>query len=620
MSVAFDVATLYVEVAFENAFDETPTFTDITSVVRGEVLIRRGRQSELETTQPGTLTFTVDNRTRAFDPFNTGSAYYPYVEPMKAVRVRLTFFAQTETLFYGYIDSFAQQYDDPDAVCVVTATDASKVLANTVLPSVYEIEVMKDAPKAWYRLDEVDGAIMADSSGNGYDGVYEGTINTTTSHASLLTDDNNPAITFDGSTMRGIVSNPAVRVTALPFAVECWFLGPATGSLAGEPVAFQGSGSSHDGWQFQIFGGATTALFSGAFYPTDSNPRTTASVNITYPRHIVYRRTAAPVHEIYVDGVAASSAGGASYGDAFTGLYVMGNPKISQFYTDGTLDELAIYNTDLTTTRITEHYHAGTRPWYGDLTGARATKILDAAGWLTGLRDIDTGESVLGAAHTKDVTALDYLRLIAESENGNFYCLGDGTIKFRSRSAIQTEARYTTSNATFNDDGGTDLQYTNLTFAPSDHWIRNDIRIQRYDGTTQTATDATSKSRYMTKGFSRTGLLNSSDSEMRDQANYLLARYKDPVDRVETLEFTPRAQGLLWGQVLLRELEDRVTVIRNPPGGGDPITYDVHIEQIEHRFSVDGDWHTTWTLSPAETSNYWIWDTSTWDGGDRWGY
>ncbi len=608
-----------VKVAFTATMTDTPT-TDITAYVR-EMEITRGRQSELEQPEPGQLVLRLANTDRRFDPFHTTGPYYPYVEPNKPISVVANFSGVDYPLFFGYVDSWPQTWPGKtDAEVVLTATDAFKLWAEDELLSPYEIEVLADAPRAWWRLGEQSGTEMIDSSGNGHDGVYEGgaTFNTRTG---LVEGDEDNSIAFDGTSMRGRVTSAAARVTALPLAVEFWWSG-ATTAVSPSQVIRQGSGVSGDGWVVSVVdSGASEINVFGAAKFTDLTSRRVDDINATVtPKHIVYKRTATPAHQIYVNGVEVSTAGPAVVADALADTWVMGSPLGgTNEYLAGTLDDVAVYATDLTAARILAHYQAGAAPWDGDTTGGRITRVLDAIGWPAGLRSLDVGDSTLGpATNMQGQTVLGYLQKIAESENGNLYINGSGALRFRERTAMLTATIHTDSQATFADDG-LSRDYTDLVLAPSDDHIRNVVTMQRAGSTPRTVTDQGSKTRYGRRPFSRTGLLNDSDNDILAAAQWVAGHYAYPLQRARSLVIEPQAGHtaslvvLMWLSVLAFDLEYRVTVKRNPPGGGATIEHEAHIEHITHHCVMDGGprWTTTWELSPADTQDYWILGTST---------
>jgi hypothetical protein len=120
---------LMVEVAFATNPGEFPNYTVLAGRLRGFSL-SRGRNSELDSFEAGTLSLLLDNRDRALDPTNTASPYYPYVLPMRRVRLTAIYGTTTYRLFTGYIESWPQSWPGfVDAVVDITAADGFKVLA-----------------------------------------------------------------------------------------------------------------------------------------------------------------------------------------------------------------------------------------------------------------------------------------------------------------------------------------------------------------------------------------------------------------------------------------------------------------------------------------------------------
>ena len=105
------------------------TWTDVSAYVRA-INCRRGRGSEQEVFQPGTMQVTFDNRDRRFDPNYTSSPYSPNVLPMRRIRFRATYNAVTYDVWSGFVDDWPQEYDigNRDATVTVSCTDGFKVL------------------------------------------------------------------------------------------------------------------------------------------------------------------------------------------------------------------------------------------------------------------------------------------------------------------------------------------------------------------------------------------------------------------------------------------------------------------------------------------------------------
>ncbi len=138
--------TIQVRCAFANnpfVADSTLAWTDITSDVRIDpaqsgtpIVVRRGRQNELGRIEAGTLSLTLDNRSRQYDSEYTSSPYYPNVTPMKRIQLRAqapisgTWYA----LWTGYVEAWAPEYPGPrDSVVRVRASDAFNAIARSTV-------------------------------------------------------------------------------------------------------------------------------------------------------------------------------------------------------------------------------------------------------------------------------------------------------------------------------------------------------------------------------------------------------------------------------------------------------------------------------------------------------
>jgi hypothetical protein len=78
-TLGYDGITYAVEAAFgASPFAPSPTWTDISAYVRADagITINRGRSSEFSDVQPGSMTLTLDNRARLFDPDYSAGTYF----------------------------------------------------------------------------------------------------------------------------------------------------------------------------------------------------------------------------------------------------------------------------------------------------------------------------------------------------------------------------------------------------------------------------------------------------------------------------------------------------------------------------------------------------------------
>lgn len=98
---------------------------------------------------------------------------------------------------------------------------------------------------------------------------------------------------------------------------------------------------------------------------------------------------------------------------------------------------------------------AATPAGAGELAGARVSRVLNLAGWYTGTgrRRVAAGNSALNAYAGGD-TAWNLMQAAADAEIGDLYLDGSGTLVFRERDAILTDARSATVQAVFGDMPG----------------------------------------------------------------------------------------------------------------------------------------------------------------------
>ena len=145
MSANFDSnVSLTLEVGFDSEpFDETQSFTDITSYLRA-FTSRRGRANELGEFVAGTMSFSVSNADNRFNPNNTSSPYYDSanartkIQPLKRVRMSATYDSVTYRIFEGFLQSVPVKFisEGADSIVTFTCTDAFKIFQSSQLDGV----------------------------------------------------------------------------------------------------------------------------------------------------------------------------------------------------------------------------------------------------------------------------------------------------------------------------------------------------------------------------------------------------------------------------------------------------------------------------------------------------
>ncbi|WFE41959.1 hypothetical protein [Micromonospora sp. WMMD998] len=243
----------------------------------------------------------------------------------------------------------------------------------------------------------------------------------------------------------------------------------------------------------------------------------------------------------------------------------------------------------------------------GEDTGARVGRILDSVDWPDVDRVIAVGDSTVQETTLAD-NALAELLLTVDSELGELYMDAQGRVTFRNRRGVVEDDRSATSQATFGDGGGGELPYADVVVSYDAQSIYNRVSIARVGGTAQVAEDTASQSAYLVRTYTRTDLLLESDSECADYAGYLLHQGRQPELRFASILLKPSRDAGLWPQALGREIGDRVTAVRRPPGGGDPIERDVIVRGIEHEVVVDQEWRTRFVFQSASRLSFLVLD------------
>jgi hypothetical protein len=225
-------------------------------------------------------------------------------------------------------------------------------------------------------------------------------------------------------------------------------------------------------------------------------------------------------------------------------------------------------------------------------TGGRIAAILDRPeiDWPAGKREIDTGIATLqadaigGTANPRPVNALRYLQRVDEAEQGALYIGANGSLVFRDRASLQI---LTTTK--FADDGS-GIEFSSIDASYGSEELRNRITITRENGGTVTAIGTASVAEYGAIDYEIRDSLLADDTQAQTLADTILARYEEPLLRVDGLEvILNRLSDAQVLEVLQLELGALVQVLYTPSGIGDPIDQFVRLDQIEH--TIDAATH-----------------------------
>lgn len=607
-----------------NPLDGAPVWVDITTRLR-HGSIRRGRQHELGSFQAGTMDVTLDNRDGALNAWNTQSPFYNAgagIQPLKPVRLRAVWNNITYPVFRGFIESFGPQW--PDAVnseIELRCVDGFKLLSlATIDRSGYDEVVVADGASHYWKLNEPNGVLYnVDSIGTltlrqGSPQVLIG------GSASLLVADNDTCEYWFNDSVSHLYGDTVISRDAA-FSVELWIKPyPSTPIPPGDTVVCQGVGDPTTGntyeWFISIGTGASGGVTFQLYPAAGVTGATTNTVNVYDGKaHHILGVHSATADFIYVDGVDQTLPftfhAGAPAVKSGAKFVVGADPTPLQPLATygGWIQKLAYYPLALSAAQAAAHAALGITPWKGDLAGARVSRVLDLVGWPAADRAVDVGQSVMAQLdpNTLGSSALSYLQSVELSELGALFISPDGKVAFHQRDKV-LKPPYNTSQITL---GPSSEPYELDGTQPvgDDTQIYNEVIAQRSGGNKYTVIDAASVASFGRRPLSETSLLNTSDLEVLDRANYRLFLQKSFSMRTEKVHVHPIDDAAnLFPHVLGRDLRERATFVRSFIGQGDAMTQVSLIEGIEHDLSED-DWSTGWSLEPAPPG-FWILGTS----------
>lgn len=579
-----------VEIAFTSApGDANPVWVDVTGYLQA-ASTNRGRQNELDQFQAGSMTVTLDNRLRTFDPSYASNISPGNVLPMKRIRLRATYAGVTYPVFDGFIDSWTQEYDPPNnARAVVQATDGFKVLAAYDLrSSAYTQGVFDEAPLYWFRLGDAVGSTAAVDQQFAAQASVVGTASF--QQPGLAGDGDGAYKAGDANSGLSCTDSRLFLTGSLSaFSVECLIKTTETST----DVIWQQDGDSSAQLRLRMLASGVLEFQitdTGSAYTAETE--STGAVNDGTVKHIVATFSTTNGLRVYVNGSNDSNVVLTDTGtpNMNANRISIGNDKamvVNGWL--GTLDEVAVYNRELSSTEVSQHSSDALSPWTNDGSGQRVNRVLDILPWNIG-REIDTGVAVLQSVDL-GVTVLDHLQRVSATEFGELFMTRDGSVRFDGRDQLVNQDNH----GTYTDSA----TYRIVMPALADQLIRNDVTISRDDGTAQNVKDATSIAAFLTHSYVRDGLLHTSDAVSRTAAEWILSLYKNPTQRLESLNITPKGNpSVLFPQILGRELTDRITVEVTPQGLGAVSSDDYVIQGISHSVSPKR-WETTFRLAAA---------------------
>jgi hypothetical protein len=531
----------------------------------------------------------------------------------------------------GYIESI-KQYVDPGTymgLADVSVVDILGPLSQTILMSTEAQEILWRNPYAYFPLGDsvksaAAGAVVpplqvAAAPNAATLNVRGGGSTVSFGNSSLL-----PACPSDnclnfatgavtgtswtsllmGTRNSGTYVNSATTGVA---GVSFWFSGASNGTVDGlifaqsqivENIDFAVSIKTTGQILFQVGNTNTTANTSDTII--------TSGTGFATGTHFVVAQvySANARMQLYVDGVLIGDiarTGTVPFVGAQVSQCVLGNGVGGEFPYVGSVQHVAFWEAQLTSTDVSVLYQAGATGFANELTSARAARILRYAGVNTILVPPVFGSFQLESSlnDCSGQSALDALNLINQDEQGNFFVSGQGWVEMEAR---HDRARQLTPVWILGDQPG-QIGYTpTVTLELDDVKVVNYLQATVPSGTTQTVTNAASVKRHFVRSYpNQLTLKIDSANDVSAVLSGLLWRFADSSQRGATIEFDPTGEnaGLIWAFLSGLDIGQRVQFNRKPFGAG-TILLDQFIESIS--MSVQMDQQTNKWIATIETS------------------
>ncbi|WAX55907.1 PKD domain-containing protein [Jatrophihabitans cynanchi] len=233
--------------------------------------------------------------------------------------------------------------------------DSGRTIVGSTAPSDgYGSTVWNDSPALYYRLDETSGTTATDRSGNTNNGSFAGGY--TLGVASPVSGAGHTAVTFDGTT--GTLASGAQTAGPNVYSEELWFNTTSTsgGKLIGFGNARTGSSSNYDRHVYML---ASGQLVFGT-YTGQINVATSSGTYNDGKWHYVVATQGADGMSLYVDGQLVAT-NPQTQAQSFNGYWRIGGDNLNGWgannaYFAGTIDEAAVYPTELTPAQVSAHY------------------------------------------------------------------------------------------------------------------------------------------------------------------------------------------------------------------------------------------------------------------------
>ena len=228
----------------------------------------------------------------------------------------------------------------------------------------------------------------------------------------------------------------------------------------------------------------------------------------------------------------------------------------------------------------------------GQTTGTRVGKILDAVGWPTSQRDIDTGQTTVQVDPGNLRTSLGALQTIESTEYGALYMDAFGNVVFQDRALTSSSVAGTPT--VFNDNG-TGISYNNALWKLDDTLVFNKASVTRVGGTAQVAINQASIDKYFLHSYQEQNLLMETDTNALDNARAYVASRAETAIRCDAVTLDLYTDNYNTGILAALGLDyfDPISVTTTQPGSS-TLSKTLQVFGVSHDIKPNA-WKTTLT-------------------------
>jgi hypothetical protein len=594
-----------VEIAFDDGpYVASPTWTNVTSYVR-EMTTNRGRSDDWGSFE-GSAEVVLSNLDRRFDPFNASGPYYGKLTPRRQIRITATFGGTTYPVFRGYVNGWPPVWTDAgyDSTVTLSCMDALGFLASETLPADWSRDfILSTAPRHYYPCDEPVGPFVANQTLKDYGSVpLDMVITTEASNGSQLAVGLvNSSITGTGS---GAANSALGAVNASPgsFTVSCWAIADASGT--GNNFV---QGSIYNHTYYFGFNTTTNKFYAEVTEPSFGNSKvastnisgwdTGASRLLTFTWNSSTRTIAMFINGISVAVTTVNNAG----------IYVQTNENVN--IGSGSLQQIVVWDGVQTQATIQSIFKGSTANFL-ETARVRFQGLISNTPFPVSLTDPPSAPVSTVLDVTDDApTVTSELAKLSSSEFAPLFTTRAGVVTLYNQNQIRTQTRSIVNQATYGV-GGVPIG-TEIGIAYDGDSMRNEANVTMSGGGVYIQRNTSSVNTY---GVAQASIDTQVASLANAQsiANIVTGWGGQVYAKADAFEVVLSGDSS-WASTLDRELNDRITLVIQPPTGS-AITTPMLLSRVSHSV-VPGEWRTTFEGS-ARWASVFILNQSRLNGTD----